>query len=139
MVPFTEALLCPGSESHSLSPSHRASGMLSLGCSILAAVGTGLLKSPCHHLLMAVHVPNLGSVGANQTTALYRVPVSLSDRGVHPCEAVPGGEVPLQSEVGGVTRSGCRARAPCAQWLPGSARFLEQEKQFLKRSSQMEN
>lgn len=135
-------LLCSGSESHSVSRLHRASEMLSLGCTILAVVGTGLPKSPCHHLPMAVHVPNVGSVRVNQTMALYCVPVSLSHHHVHPCGVVPSGEVLLQSRAMGLRAVTCSrhgARAPCTRWLPGSARFLEQEKQFLKRSSQMEN
>lgn len=45
-------LRCPGSESPS--PWHRAS----LRCSIIAAVGTGLPKSPYYHLLVSVRVPN---------------------------------------------------------------------------------
>lgn len=109
---------------------------------ILAAGSVGLPKSPCQHLPVAVRLPNLGSVGANQAVALCGVPVPLSHCGVRPREEVPGGKVPLRARaagLGAVTCSRRGARAPCARWLPESVCFLQQEKQLLKRSSRMEN
>lgn len=94
-----------------------------------------------NHLLLAVHMPNRSSVGVNQTTAPCGVPVSL------PCAVCirvgrcPAGAPAAVQACG--ARSGdvqpAQIHAPCAWWLPGSTGFLEKEKQFLKRSSQMEN
>lgn len=93
--------------------------MFSLGCSILTAVGTGLLESPCHRLPVMVHVPNAGSVGVNRTMAPYRVPASPSHRDVHLCGAVPGGEAPPQSW-------GCGAQSGGVEpaWSQGSLRLV---------------